>query len=180
MLVTGGAGFVGGSLAIALARAHPDWELVAVDNLKRRGSELRLPRLHDAGVRFVHGDVREPADLLALEPVEAVVECSAEPSQAAGIGGDTSYVVASNLAGAHNCLELARRDSAQVVFISTSRVYPFAALDRIAYHESETRFDLDARQELPGVSAAGVSESFPLAGPRTLYGAARSWPQSCS
>ena len=31
----------------------------------RRGSELNLPRLREAGVEFLHGDVREPADLVA-------------------------------------------------------------------------------------------------------------------
>ena len=36
------------------------------DNLYRRGSELNLPRLEEAGVEFVKGDVREPADLQAL------------------------------------------------------------------------------------------------------------------
>ena len=50
VLITGGAGFVGASLAVALVRRHPDWELVALDNLHRRGSELNLPRLERAGV----------------------------------------------------------------------------------------------------------------------------------
>ena len=43
VLVTGGAGFVGGNLAVTLAARHPDWDLVAFDNLSRRGSELNLP-----------------------------------------------------------------------------------------------------------------------------------------
>ena len=34
VLVTGGAGFVGANLAVALAERHPDWELVALDNLR--------------------------------------------------------------------------------------------------------------------------------------------------
>ena len=34
----------------------------------------------EGGVRFVHGDVREAADLFAIESVDAVIECSAEPS----------------------------------------------------------------------------------------------------
>jgi CDP-paratose 2-epimerase len=60
VLVTGGCGFVGASVSVALAARNPDWELVAFDNLKRRGSELNLPRLRLAGVEFVHRDVREP------------------------------------------------------------------------------------------------------------------------
>jgi CDP-paratose 2-epimerase len=173
VLLTGGAGFVGANLAIVLATRRPAWELVALDNLHRRGSELNLPRLKEAGVRFVHGDVRELADLLALEPVDAVVECSAEPSALAGTTGDTRYLVGSNLVGAYNCLELARRDRAQVVFLSTSRVYPYTVLDRAGYREAPTRFELTPEQELPGISPGGVSEQFPLEGPRTLYGATK-------
>ena len=109
ILVTGGAGFVGANLCLALAERGAD--VVALDSLKRRGSELNLGRLREAGVSFVHGDVRERSDLFALEPVEAVVECSAEPSVLAGMGTGADYVVQTNLLGAHNCFELARRDS---------------------------------------------------------------------
>ena len=120
VLVTGGAGFVGANLAVALAERHPDWEMVALDNLRRRGSELNLPRLREAGVEFVHGDVRAPGDLLALGRVDAIVECSAEPSRAgrASTARSTTWSQ-TNLFGAYHCLELARRDSAQVVFLST-------------------------------------------------------------
>jgi CDP-paratose 2-epimerase len=173
ILVTGGAGFIGSSLTVQLAARHPDWELVAFDNLCRRGSELNLPRLKAAGARFVHGDIREPRDLLAIGPVEAIVECSADPSASAGLDGRTDYVVQTNLLGAYNALELARRDGAQLVFLSTSRVYPVAALNEIALVETETRFELSDEQTLPGVSSAGISEAFPLAGPRTLYGATK-------
>jgi CDP-paratose 2-epimerase len=173
VLVTGGAGFVGANLALTLAASENDWELVALDNLRRRGSELNLPRLREAGVRFVHGDVRELEDVLAVEGVDAIVECSAEPSALAGRAGDTSYVVGSNLIGAQNCLELARRDDAQLVFLSTSRVYPYDALDTAAYREEGTRFELEPDQDLPGMSESGVSERFPLDGPRTLYGATK-------
>jgi CDP-paratose 2-epimerase len=173
VLVTGGAGFVGANLAIGLASRHSDWELVALDNLRRRGSELNLPRLRGAGVEFIHGDVRESADVLAVDPVDAIVECSAEPSAQAGFDGETRYVIGSNLFGAHSCLELARRDGAQLLFLSTSRVYPFTTLDSAAYREAPTRFEIEPEQEVPGVSPAGVSEEFPLDGPRTLYGATK-------
>jgi CDP-paratose 2-epimerase len=173
VLVTGGAGFVGANLAVALAARHPDWEVVALDNLYRRGSELNLPRLEEAGVRFVKGDVRSLEDLLALDEHHALVECSAEPSALAGVDGDTGYAVHTNLVGAYNCLELARRDSAQVVFLSTSRVYPFARLDALAYEEGSTRYELAAEQRVPGASSAGIAEDFPLDGPRTLYGATK-------
>ena len=173
MLVTGGAGFVGANLSIALAARHPDWDVVALDNLKRRGSELNLPRLREAGVAFAHADVRELPDLMALDRVDALVECSAEPSALAGFEGGTEYVVRSNLLGAYHCLELARRDGAQFVFLSTSRVYPIEPLNALAYTENATRFELANEQEVPGASSAGISERFPLDGARTLYGATK-------
>jgi CDP-paratose 2-epimerase len=173
VLVTGGAGFVGANLALELAARHDDWQVVALDNLHRRGSELNLPRLAEAGVAFVEADVRALDELLALEPVDAIVECSAEPSALAGVDGETGYAVQTNLTGAYHCLELARRDGAQLVFLSTSRVYPFGGLDALAHQETPTRFELNAEQAVPGASAAGIGEHFPLEGPRTLYGATK-------
>jgi CDP-paratose 2-epimerase len=173
VLVTGGAGFVGANLGIALKQRQPGWEVTALDNLKRRGSELNLPRLREAGIAFAHGDVRARSDLLELRPFDALVECSAEPSALAGLEGGGAYVVDTNLVGAHHCLELARRDDAYLVFLSTSRVYPVAALNEVAFVENETRFELEPEQGLPGVSEAGISEQFPLEGARTLYGTSK-------
>jgi CDP-paratose 2-epimerase len=170
LLITGGAGFVGSNLAVSLAARHPDWEIVALDNLHRRGSDLNLPRLEDAGVEFARGDVREPGDLARFGALDAIVECSAEPSVMSGVDGDTSYLLHTNLTGAYNCLELARRAAAQLVFLSTSRVYPVEPQLSLALEEAPTRFELVAEQPLPGVSAAGIAEDFPLAGARTLYG----------
>lgn len=173
VLITGGAGFVGANLAVALAGRHRDWEVVALDNLRRGGSPLNLPRLRQAGVEFVHGDVREPADLDGAGAVDALVECSAEPSVLAGLDGGIDYLVRTNLLGAYNCLELARRRGAQLVFLSTSRVYPVAPLTRLALREEATRFELADEQPVAGVSAAGISEEFPLEGARTPYGATK-------
>src|SRR4029078_12519066 len=103
--------------------------------------------------------------LVAPAEVNGLVDASAERSALAGVHDSPDYLVQSNLFGAYHCLELARRDSAQVVFISTSRVYPYGALDAMPYVEAETRFEL--------VDNAGVAEDFPLEGARTLYGATK-------
>jgi CDP-paratose 2-epimerase len=173
LLITGGAGFVGSNLAVSLAARHPEWEIVVLDNLYRRGSELNLPRLQEAGVEFVRGDVREPGDLARVQRVSALIECSAEPSVMSGVDGDTGYLVHTNLTGAYNCLELARRDGAFVVFLSTSRVYPVQPQVELRLEEAETRFEIAAEQAVPGISPAGLSEQFPLEGARTLYGATK-------
>jgi CDP-paratose 2-epimerase len=82
-------------------------------------------------------------------------------------------VVKSNLLGAYNCLELARRDGAHVVFLSTSRVYPVRALRQLALEETDTRFELCEAQPFPAASRAGIGEAFPLDGARTLYGSTK-------
>jgi CDP-paratose 2-epimerase len=84
ILVTGGAGFVGSNLAI-LFRQERGASVTAFDSLRRRGSELALARLREAGVEFVHSDVRCAADLDELPPADLVLECSAVPSCATGI-----------------------------------------------------------------------------------------------
>ena len=173
ILITGGAGFVGSNLAVSLASRHPDWEILALDNLYRRGSELNLPRLEEAGVEFIRGDVREPADLDRLPEISALIECSAEPSVMSGADGDTAYLVHTNLTGAYHCLELARRDGAFLVFLSTSRVYPVEPQLALTRVEEETRFELAEEQSVPGASAAGIGEEFPMIGHRTLYGATK-------
>lgn len=171
LLITGGAGFVGASVALHMKRQRPRQRVIALDNLKRRGSELNLARLRQAGVEFVHGDVRERSDLLALPTIGALVECSAEPSVLAGYGPQADYVVDTNLAGTVNCLALAARDKADVVFLSTSRVYPFDPLND-ACDEGGDRFT-PREGALTGLSARGVSEDFPMDGTRTLYGATK-------
>jgi CDP-paratose 2-epimerase len=169
VLVTGGAGFVGANVAVHLAGAGR--EVVALDNLRRRGSELNLARLASAGVSYVHGDVREPADVAAVGPVDALVECSAEPSVLAGVDGGLDYLVRSNLVGAYNCLEHCRTHGAQFVFLSTSRVYPHTRLSAVTLEETGTRFAAAATQDQVGVGPTGVSETVPLDGARTFYGA---------
>ena len=110
---------------------------------------------------------------MGIEPLDAIVECSAEPSALAGADGETAYTVHTNLTGAYNCLELARRDSAQLIFLSTSRVYPMRPQSELSYEEGPTRFELFDRQAVRGASSAGISEEFPLDGARTLYGATK-------
>jgi CDP-paratose 2-epimerase len=169
ILITGGAGFVGSTIAVACKQKHPRLEVVALDNLKRRGSELILQRLREHEIQFVHGDIRSPSDFPA-DDFDLLVECSAEPSVLAGYNSSPEYLVQTNLTGAFHCLEFCRGRCPQIIFISTSRVYAVAELSRLEFHESETRLVLNDKQAMPGASAHGISESFPTSGPRSLYG----------
>ena len=173
ILVTGGAGFVGAHLAVRLKQSFPSVQVVAFDNLKRRGSETNITRLALAGVEFRHGDVRNPSDLADVFPVGLIIECSAEPSVLSGYDGAPGYVIDTNLVGALNCLEHARRTGAGFIFLSTSRVYPIHALESLAIEEAPSRFVLADYQALQGASKHGISVDFPLEGVRSIYGATK-------
>jgi len=173
VLITGGCGFVGSSLALMAKAKYPNWDIICFDNLRRRGSELNIPRIRQAGIEFIHGDIRLSSDLAELPGFDVLIDASAEPSVLAGIEGSLDYVVDTNLGGTINCLNLARKFKAQFVFLSTSRVYPIQALENIRYEERESRLEISDRQQIPGISTAGISEEFPLEGHRSLYGASK-------
>lgn len=170
VLITGGAGFVGSHLALMFRADQEDLRIIALDNLKRRGSEHNIARLRTAGVEFVHGDIRVREDLLTLPRIDLLLECSAEPSVLAGVHEAPDYLINTNLFGTVNCLELARRDGADVMFLSTSRVYPIRTINALSFRETATRFELLDDQGVSGASSRGLTEAFPLEGPRSLYG----------
>lgn len=171
ILITGGCGFVGSNLSIELKKQ--DHQVTCFDNLSRRGSELILRRILDHGCSFIHGDIRNTEDLLKLkDDFDLMIECSAEPSVLSGSkGSDAYYLINNNLMGLINCLEFCRIHHLPIIFLSTSRVYPYDKLDSLPYLEEETRFEIADNQEY--VSRNGVSVDFPLSGIRSLYGATK-------
>jgi CDP-paratose 2-epimerase len=168
VLVTGGAGFVGSSLAVHFRHALARAKVVCMDNLYRHGSKLNLPRLLDYGIEFHRGDVRDRSTF-PVGPFDLVIECSAEPSVLAGQDGRPDYVFHTNLTGALHCLEMARQWDSKFLFISTSRVYPIARLESHPWHEEESRFVWEDNGA-PGISSRGVQETLDMSGPRSLYG----------
>jgi len=171
ILITGGAGFIGSNIAIAFKEKYPQLSIIALDNLKRRGSELNVERLKEHEIQFIHGDVRNKEDLnLGQIKISLIIECSAEPSVLAGYNSSPDYLIHSNLNGAINCFELARLHNAGIIFLSTSRVYPIQAINNLNYLEKETRFTLSEKQSVKGVSIKGLSEDFTTTGTRSLYG----------
>ena len=162
ILVTGGAGFVGSSLALLLKRDRSDVAVCAFDNLKRRGSELAVARLREHGVEFIHGDVRSPEDLADAGAFDLLLECSAEPSVHAGYQGSPAYVLQTNLVGTINCLEAARRHGSDVIFLSTSRVYPIAGLRALPLERRGQRLDIPAGASRAGLVGARYHTRLPI------------------
>ena len=85
ILITGGAGFVGGNLAVKFA--NQGHEILCVDNLSRRGSEINLQRfLNFKNIKFVHCDIRCKEDFLNIGSFspDVVLECSAQTTAVDG------------------------------------------------------------------------------------------------
>lgn len=175
ILITGGAGFVGSSLAYAFKKDQPQSEIVVLDNLRRRGSEINLSEFKKLGIQFFHGDIRNFSDLQDLPgKFDVFIEASAEPSVLAGLqGGTPQYLLDTNLKGTLNCLEFARERAEKLVFLSTSRVYSIQPLKEIQTFETASRFEIGDTQKWPGLSKKGISEDFPTHLPRSLYGATK-------
>ena len=173
ILITGGAGFVGSNISILLKRKYKNANITVFDNLVRKGSELNVPRLEKEDINFIKGDIRSRDELTRFDDVDLIIECAAEPSVMAGVGSSPTYIVDTNLIGAINCLDVARKNKADFIFLSTSRVYPVDELNKLSYQENDTRFILDKKQNEKGSSEKGVSEEFQLGKIRTLYGATK-------
>ncbi|MCX5699918.1 MAG: NAD-dependent epimerase/dehydratase family protein [Candidatus Omnitrophica bacterium] len=172
LLVTGGAGFIGSNLAVGFKQKYPKLKVCALDNLVRGGSELNLPRLKENDIKFIRADVRNPKDLVLDFDLDLMIECSAEPSVMAGLDNPL-YIINTNLVGTVNCLELCRRQKADIIFLSTSRVYPYQAINKIKRIEADTRFKWLPAGRIFGWSQAGINEDFTIGGPKTLYGATK-------
>lgn len=176
ILISGICGFVGSTLANALAEAGSGHALHGFDNFIRPGSETNRAALKRRGVKLFHADARAASDLESLPAVDWVIDAAANPSVLAGVDGRTSsrQLVEHNLAGTVNLLEFCKQHRAGFTLLSTSRVYSIAPLAALPTDVHEGAFRPAADAVLPaGLSAAGVDESFSTGAPISLYGATK-------
>ena len=181
ILISGVCGFVGSTLARALAENGAGHALMGFDNFIRPGSETNRADLKRLGVKLFHGDLRAASDLETLPAVDWVIDAAATPSVLAGVDGKTSsrQLVEHNLGGTLNMLEFCKQHRAGFTLLSTSRVYsiaPLAALPmEVHAHAFRPAVATSASESKlpPGVTAAGVAETFPTTAPISLYGATK-------
>ena len=175
LMITGICGFVGSSLARAFREQHPDWTVCGIDNFTRPGSETNRRPLERLGIRVQRGDIRRPRDLQKLPACDWVIDAAANPSVLAGVDGKSSSrdLVDHNLVGTINLLEYCKAVRAGFILLSTSRVYSIPPLASLRVKRLKRAYIPVLKTPVPGVTEAGVGESFSTAAPVSLYGATK-------
>jgi CDP-paratose 2-epimerase len=174
VLLTGACGFVGSTIARGLQQELSTIEIIGIDNLIRRGSELNRNELARSGVTFRHADVRSPSDIDGLPACDFVIDAAANPSVLAGVDSLTNsrQVIEHNLVGTINLLEYCKRYRAGFILLSTSRVYSIASLREIPFEVNEGAFR-PTSFGVPGLTSKGIAENFSTRPPLSLYGTSK-------
>ena len=136
LLVTGGAGFIGGNYVLRCLARDPDLRIVNLDLLTYAGNLDTLADLRgDERHVFVHGDIADAervAGLLAQYQPVAVVNFAAESHVDRSIDGPAAFVQ-TNVVGTLNLLKCtldwwkgkpeSERESFRFLHVSTDEVY---------------------------------------------------------
>lgn len=133
ILVTGGAGFIGGNFIHHLLANDPDVEVWNLDLLTYAGDLTKHAHLaSDRRYRFFQGDIADRHGVEALfarESFDAVVHFAAESHVDRSIADPQSFV-RTNVVGTQVLLEAARINGvAKFVHVSTDEVYGELPLD---------------------------------------------------
>lgn len=163
VLITGGCGFVGYNLSVFLKRNG--YNVIALDNLTRRGSEINLSLLKKQRIKAIHGDVRNPEDLLFDDKIDIILNTAAEPSAIEGYK-NPFFDLSCNTISVFHLLEYARKNKCAFIQWSTNKVYAGSKINAIALKEKETRYEyVDPEYE------NGIDESFSIDGNNhSIYG----------
>lgn len=187
MLITGGAGFIGSRLAIALAARH---RVHVFDNFAAQAhpapatTRIALAR---AGVRVITGDMRDPAALgaaMADTRPDVILHLAAETGTGQSFGQPAHYVQVNVLGTAH-LAEVVRRHAPglkRLVLASTRAVYGEGAcidengrraqaVPRRSDDLALGRFGLQGRDGQP-LAAVPTDADWPVA-PASIYAATK-------
>ena len=175
ILITGICGFVGSTLARGLEKANQRFEIWGLDNFLREGSQSNLSLLLTQGIQVDEGDIRRPEDLAKIPKVDWVIDCAAEPSVLAGVGGSMSSfdLMDHNLIGTIRMLEFCKTHQAGFILMSTSRVYSISPLASLPVASVSGAFQPTRFLPELGLTALGISEFFPTTPPASLYGTSK-------
>lgn len=134
ILVTGGAGFIGGNFVHRMVNKYPDYEIINLDLLTYAGNLETLKPVEDKpNYKFYRGDIADRdfvMDLFEKEHPDVVVNFAAESHVDRSIT-DPGIFVHSNVLGTVTLLDACRRFGIRRYHqVSTDEVYGDLPLDR--------------------------------------------------
>ena len=140
MLITGGAGFIGGNFVHYTLNNRPEYELTIIDKMTYAGNMATLEPVLDR-INFVKGDIcdRELMDKLVSE-TDIVVHFAAESHNDNSLRDPWPFVE-TNIIGTYSILEAVRKHNKRLHHISTDEVFGDLELDDPNRFTEETRYE---------------------------------------
>ncbi len=134
ILVTGGAGFIGGNFVYYMLENHPDYRIVCIDKLTYAGNLETLEKaMKNENFRFVKGDITDRKEVFSLfeqEGFSAVINFAAESHVDRSIE-DPEVFLKTNILGTQVLLDACRSfGNIRYHQVSTDEVYGDLPLDR--------------------------------------------------
>lgn len=134
MIVTGGAGFIGGNFIHYMLRQHPDYRIVCLDKLTYAGNLSTLASvMNHSGFRFVKGDICDREEVYRLfeeECPDVVVNFAAESHVDRSIEHPEVFLQ-TNIIGTAVLMDACRKFGVSRFHqVSTDEVYGDLPLDR--------------------------------------------------
>jgi dTDP-glucose 4,6-dehydratase len=140
MLVTGGAGFIGGNFVHYTLRTRPEYEITVVDKLTYAGNPDTLNGILDK-IDFVTGDIcdAELMDKLIAE-TDIVVHFAAESHNDNSLRDPWPFIN-TNIIGTYQILQAVKKHNKQLHHISTDEVFGDLELDDPNRFTEETPYN---------------------------------------
>tara|TARA_E500000178_G_C17031537_1_gene760875 strand:- start:2161 stop:3186 length:1026 start_codon:yes stop_codon:yes gene_type:complete len=160
ILITGGCGFVGSNIAIYLKKKIKNAKISSLDNLTREGSKVNRDRLKKFNIKNYNVNIENFKNIKRLPKFYLIIDCCAEPAIEAS-KKDPDRVFNTNLIGTFNILKKCVRDKANIIFLSSSRVYSINEL---------RKFSKNLNISKPQKIIKKIDENFKTSSASSLYG----------
>ena len=160
ILITGGCGFVGSNIAIFLKKKLKKVNICSLDNLMRKGSSQNRNRLLKYNIKNYKINIEKYEKIKSLKKFDLVIDCCAEPAIEVS-KKEPDRVFSTNLIGTFNILKKCVTDKANIIFLSSSRVYSIKKL-RALVRDLNIKSPLKIKKK--------ITENFETESASSLYG----------
>jgi len=160
ILVPGGSGFIGSSIAVFLKK-ELNCDILSIDNLSRKSSVFNINKLNENEIKNIKIDLSSKKAFSQInEKFDFIIDCCAEPAVEVA-KYNRNLVFNSNLRSTLNILEKAKNDNSKIIYLSTSRVYSINKINDLFKN-----FKLKSKLK----RKISISENFSTNSPISLYG----------